>query len=190
MAGATWNCCHLGTSSVYTIQPCTISLHAKPNTYGVCVFSCNLPPALLAERPGSFMGYCGNTGVEGIPKITVSTESWPWRRKFSRRSCRDSNPRPFNHESGALTTDLSRSPFAWHHWQNSFPFTCVTSLTEPSPFTCVTSFPFTCMTSLTELSPVYLYDATDITVPHFTDVASYDYLPEFQYAEQPHVERM
>ena len=35
--------------------------------------------------------------------------SRPWRRKFSRRSCRDSNPRPFNHESGALTTDLSRS---------------------------------------------------------------------------------
>ena len=29
MAGATWNYCHLGTSSVYTIQPCTMSLHAK-----------------------------------------------------------------------------------------------------------------------------------------------------------------
>ena len=36
-----------------------------------------------------------------------STESWPWRRKFSWRSCRDLNPRPFNHESGALTTELS-----------------------------------------------------------------------------------
>ena len=32
MAGATWNCSHLGTSSVYTIQPCTMSLHAKPHT--------------------------------------------------------------------------------------------------------------------------------------------------------------
>ena len=30
-------------------------------------------------------------------------------RKFSRRSSRDSNPRPFNHESGALTTELSPS---------------------------------------------------------------------------------
>ena len=29
------------------------------------------------------------------------------RRKFSRRSCRDSNPRPFDQESGALTTELS-----------------------------------------------------------------------------------
>ena len=28
--------------------------------------------------------------------------SWPWRRKFSRRSCRHSNPTPFNHESTAL----------------------------------------------------------------------------------------
>ena len=37
----------------------------------------------------------------------VSTESRPWRRKFSHRSCRDSNPRPFSHESGALTTELS-----------------------------------------------------------------------------------
>ena len=36
-----------------------------------------------------------------------STESRPWRRKFSRRSSRDSNLRPFNLESGALTTELS-----------------------------------------------------------------------------------
>ena len=44
-------------------------LHAKPHTQRVCVFSCNLPPAPLAEcRPGSFTCYCGNTGVERIPK--------------------------------------------------------------------------------------------------------------------------
>ena len=52
-------------------------------------------------------------------RATVVTRRWngypnksqhksrPWRRKFSRRSSRDSNPRPFNHESGALTTELS-----------------------------------------------------------------------------------
>ena len=52
-------------------------------------------------------------------RATVVTRGWngyrnksqhrqsTWRRKFSRRSCRDSNPRPFNHESGALTTELS-----------------------------------------------------------------------------------
>ena len=34
------------------------------------VYAClaNLPPALLAEWPGSFTCYCGNTGVERIPK--------------------------------------------------------------------------------------------------------------------------
>ena len=48
----------------------------------------------------------GGTDTE----IRVSTESWPWRRKFSSRSSRDSNPRPFDHESGALTTELSPPP--------------------------------------------------------------------------------
>ena len=28
------------------------------------MFRCNLPPALLAECPGSFMHHCGNIGVE------------------------------------------------------------------------------------------------------------------------------
>ena len=48
----------------------------------------------------------GGTDTE----IRVSTESRPWRRKFSRRSSRDSNPRPLNLESGALTTELSSPP--------------------------------------------------------------------------------
>ena len=32
VAGATWNCSRLGASSVYTIQPCSMSHHAKPHT--------------------------------------------------------------------------------------------------------------------------------------------------------------
>ena len=35
-------------------------------------------------------------------RIRVSTQSYLWRRKFSRRSCRDSNSQPFDHECGAL----------------------------------------------------------------------------------------
>ena len=35
----------------------TASLYSKPHTKGVCVFNCNLPPALLAEWPGSFTFY-------------------------------------------------------------------------------------------------------------------------------------
>ena len=88
----------------YNHAPCHFTQSHIRN--GVCVFSCNLTPARLAEWPGSFTCYCGNTGVERIPKW-VSTESQPWRRKFSRCSSRDSNPRPLNHESGALTTELS-----------------------------------------------------------------------------------
>ena len=56
----------------------------------------------------------GGTDTE----IRVSTESRPWRRKFSRRSCRDLNPGPFSHESGALTTELSpcRMRGILHDW--------------------------------------------------------------------------
>ena len=46
-----------------------------------------------------------------ITAIWVSTESWLWRWKFSRLSCRDSNPRSFDHESVALTTELSPLPY-------------------------------------------------------------------------------
>ena len=41
-------------------------------------------------------------------RIKVSTQSWLWSRKFSNRSCWDSNSQPFTHESGALTNKLSR----------------------------------------------------------------------------------
>ena len=49
----------------------------------------------------------GGTNTE----IRVSSESRLWRT-FSHRSCRDSNQRPFNHESGALTTELSPLPIS------------------------------------------------------------------------------
>jgi len=41
------------------------------------VFSCNLPSALLAEWPGSFTCYCGNTGVERIPKKESAQKADP-----------------------------------------------------------------------------------------------------------------
>ena len=37
------------------------------------MFSCNLPPALLAEWAGSFTHCCGNTGVERIPKVSIES---------------------------------------------------------------------------------------------------------------------
>ena len=84
------------------------------------MFSCNLPPALLAKLCGSFTCCCSNTGVEQILKYKISTASWPWRRKCSHHSCRDSNPQPFNHKSGTLTTELSPLHF--------FFFRCYTEI--------------------------------------------------------------
>ena len=81
--------------------------HAKPHTWGVCVFSSNLPPALFAEWPGSFMCYFGNTGVERIYQNKSQHRNLTLERKILRRSYRDSNPQPFNHKSGALTIELS-----------------------------------------------------------------------------------
>ena len=90
MVGAMWNYYHLSTSSLYTVQPCTSLQYHFIQTnqshigtqQGACVFSCNMPPSLLAKWPGSFTRYCGNTGMEQILKW-VSTESWPRRRKCS-----------------------------------------------------------------------------------------------------------
>ena len=75
---AMWNCCHLGTFCVlHTTMHYITSLHTQPHIYGVCVFSCNLPPTLLAEWLGSFTDYCSNKGLG--PKLwPVHTYSkWP-----------------------------------------------------------------------------------------------------------------
>ena len=93
-----------------TMHQVTVSLHSKPHIHrlDVCVFSCNLPPALLPEWPGSFTCYCGNTGVFG-QKYESAQKVDPWEEN-SPSSCRDSNLGPFDHESDALTTELSPLP--------------------------------------------------------------------------------
>ena len=56
---------------VYTIQPCTMSHHFMQShiiMYGTCMLRCNLPPAILAEWPGSFLCYCCTMGEEWILK--------------------------------------------------------------------------------------------------------------------------
>ena len=87
-----------------TMHQFTMSLYSKPHIYRVlCVFSCNLPPTLLAERSGSFTCYCGNTRVERIPKCESAQKVDPGEQCFSRRSFQDLNPRPFDHgESDTL----------------------------------------------------------------------------------------
>ena len=104
LAGATCIC--LGTYSVYNTEPCTSwqchFMQSHMYTLGACVFSCNLPPALLADWLGSFSITCCCCGTD--TKITVSTESWHWRRKFSHITCctSKSNPRLFDRKFGTL----------------------------------------------------------------------------------------
>ena len=46
-------------------------------------------------------------------RMRISSESLPWRRKFSHRFCQDSIPRPLNHKSITLTTELSPLPHVY-----------------------------------------------------------------------------
>ena len=110
MADATWNCCHLNVFCVHhtTIHHVT-SLHARPHTQGACMFSCKLPPALLAEHLKSFTWYCGNTEDETVTKIRVHRKL-TLENKFSHCSYWGSNLRPIDHKSGVLTTEQSLLP--------------------------------------------------------------------------------
>ena len=56
---------------------------------------------------GSFTCHCGNTGVERTPNKSQHTKL-TLKTKILRRSCWESNSQPFDHESGALTNELSR----------------------------------------------------------------------------------
>ena len=59
IVGAMWNCCCLGTHSAYIIQPyAPAKCHFMQSHTLRCMFSCSLPPALLAEWPGSLHLYC------------------------------------------------------------------------------------------------------------------------------------
>ena len=74
----------------------------------VFVFNRDLPPALLAEWQGAFYATAGR-----YTEIRVLTESWLWWRKFARCSCRESNPRPSDHESGAVPLGPNHAPVIW-----------------------------------------------------------------------------
>ena len=61
-------------------------------------------------------------------EIRVSTESWHWWRKFSRRSGRDSNPRPFfkvirstTELSPVVCISLFKSTIAYYSWTQHDP---------------------------------------------------------------------
>ena len=119
MASAMWNCCRLGACSLYAVQPrlqalvydileegagkrcfytsmhqLTRSLYSKPL---YCVFSCNLPPALLAKWPGSFLCYSGWSGYRNVSQHRMFTRGFIFIFLI-RYSCRESDPRPLDHD--------------------------------------------------------------------------------------------
>ena len=93
---------------VYTIQPCTMSLHAKPHAH--LAVTCHLH---FQQNDQGLLHATVVTPGWNEYQIRVITQSWPWRRKLSHHSCRDSNPQPFYHEPNALTTELS-PPYNHH----------------------------------------------------------------------------
>ena len=126
---------------VYACLGVTCHLHCWQNVRGL-LFSC----------------HCSNTGLERTPNKSQHTKS-TLEKKISRRSSRDSNSQPFDHESGALTNKLSRLPrclqtvkipyFCYCCWHatppardfflaNFYPsgpfFTCIFSKTSPEFF--------------------------------------------------------
>ena len=96
---------------------------------GVCMFRCNLPPAIF------FTCHCGNTGVERTTN-RVSTKSWLWKRKVFCRSCQDLNSQPFDHESSALTNKLSR--LHCYYWWNEQTTKWMELPFYKDPLACVT----------------------------------------------------
>ena len=90
----------------YNHAPCHfVQSHIRK---GACVFDCNLPPDPLEQD-------------RGLLRATVVARGWnghrnkSQHRRLTHSSYRDSNPRPFNHKSGALTTELPNHHHHHHH---------------------------------------------------------------------------
>ena len=112
MAGATWNCCYLCASFLYTIQPCTsLQCHFIQRHIGM-VHACLAVTCHLYFwwNNWDLLGATGVTRVEYRNKTKSQHWRWTLEKKISCCSCRDLNPGPFSHESDVLTTELSLLP--------------------------------------------------------------------------------
>ena len=103
-----WNCCCLRTCSVSTIQPCTSLpchfLRSHTCRMHMCLaVTCHLH---VWQNDWNFVHAAAVSWGETDTKITVATESWLRRWKFS---CSSMAPRSFDHESGALPLSYPRS---------------------------------------------------------------------------------
>ena len=75
-----------------------------------CVFVCNLPPTFLGRMTGAFLRANAVTNWnEHRTRINTDKES-TLEKKILPPLQLESNPRPSDHESGTLQTELSRTP--------------------------------------------------------------------------------
>ena len=111
MAGATWNCCRLRASSVYTIQLCTsVQCHFIQNHIGR-VHLCLAATCHLHFGKNDWDLLHATAVTRSWNKYqNKSTERWVRSRNFSRCSCRNLNRGPFDHESGILPLSYLHSP--------------------------------------------------------------------------------
>ena len=101
--------------SLYAMQPCTLTSHLMQNrvrrVHAGLAVNCHLHfwqnDRDLLRATGVTHGWSGYRNKSQHRKVTLEKKE---KRKKSRRSSRDSNPRPFHHASGALTTQLSPLP--------------------------------------------------------------------------------
>ena len=72
----------ISACSVYTVWPCTMLLHAKPQVRKVHACLANRPPALLAEWLGSFTCYCAKVLDSGcglaVKLVEIQLFCWFW----------------------------------------------------------------------------------------------------------------
>ena len=97
----------MSAHSAYTIQPCHFIQSHIPKVHASLAVTCHLHfwqnDRDLLRATAVTRVWNGYRNKSQYKKLTL-------RRKFARLSYLDSNPRPFNHESGALTTELSLLP--------------------------------------------------------------------------------
>ena len=102
MAGATWNCSRLGA---FCVHHTAMHHDTSCKATNVRCMRVNLDVTCQLhfwQNDRDLLHATAVTrGMERIPHRKLTLE-----KMLSRRSCRDSNPRPFNHESGTLTMDL------------------------------------------------------------------------------------
>ena len=87
--------------SVYTIQPCTISRHFMQSHIR------RVDACLAVTR---HLHFWQNDRATAVKQGSNGYRNKSQHRKFFRRFCRDSLPRPFDYESGTLRVPALRKP--------------------------------------------------------------------------------